>query len=301
MSNPQQPGQPGPQGQPPHGQGPGTPPGGQPQYGQAPGTPPGGQPQYGPGTPPGGQPQYGQAPGTPPGGQPQYGQAPGGQPQYGPGTPPGGQPQYGQVPGTPPQGVPGQQPPPPFGQQPVQVDAMPPGPPPTPPKKSKGRLIGLAIVAVVVVVIGILAVVNLTKSPASADAGDCIKVNNASTTDADVEKIDCGSAEAVLQVAKKLDSASAKCPEGNYQQYTSEGRGSDFSLCLMLNAKKGECFNDLDSVAKARKVDCAGAQTEVLDVVEGKSDQEACAGAPNTNNGRLYTEPARVICLEDKQ
>ncbi|WP_156757542.1 LppU/SCO3897 family protein [Actinokineospora pegani] len=237
-----------------------------------------------------GQPHPGQHPGTPPGGQPQYGQAgPEGQ-QFGATAPPVGQPYPGQ-----PQGEPGQSPP--YAQPPMSE--VPPG------QVGKGarkrKLIGAVVVLALVVVAGVVGVVSFTKSPASADAGDCIKVNRGGSTSADVDKIDCADPAAVFVVGKKLDSAKATCPDGDYQQYTSSGRGSDFSLCLVVNAKKGDCFDDIVIAAQAKRVACSGAEHEVLEVVEGRSEPDACAGALNTNDGLIYTEPPRVICMEERR
>ncbi|MBM7771572.1 hypothetical protein JOD54_001776 [Actinokineospora baliensis] len=259
MSHPQQPGQfPPPQGGQPFPQGPGTPPGGQ-QY-----------PPQGPGTPPGGQ-QY---------------------PPQGPGTPPGGQ-------QLPPQPGFGQAPPPPHGQQPVGFPAAPPQAD-QPAKKSNKKLIRVGILLVLVVAVGIFAFIQFNKSAASAAVGDCIKVNNDSSSDADVEKIDCGTPEAVFKVGKKLDSGSATCPSDSdyleYEETSRRGGGGGFSLCLVLNVKKGECLTGLDKPASAKKVTCGSHEFEVLDVVDGQSEATACDAVEGTNDGYRYNEPKFVVC-----
>ncbi len=270
MSNPQQPGQFGP----PHdgNQGPSTPPGGQP-----PQTPPGGSPQQ----------PYGQGPGTPPGGQP-YGQQqppPFGQQPQQPGQPGPGQP-YGQ---------PGQQPP--FQGGPGQPGFQ--GAPPAKPG-GKGKIVKLVVGIVVLIAVGIAAVVYFTKSPATANAGDCIKVNDASATDADVEKIDCGSADAIYKVGKKLDSGNATCPGANYDSYYTKSKsGGGFTLCLMLNAKDGECFDNVISGGggKATRVTCGpGAEIQVVKVINGKADETACDG--EAEGGVVYEEPPTTLCLK---
>ncbi|MDQ3402016.1 MAG: hypothetical protein M3548_01295 [Actinomycetota bacterium] len=74
------------------------------------------------------------------------------------------------------------------------------------------------------------------------------------------------------------------------------GSSSGFSLCLALNVKKGECLDDPTS-GEAKKVACGGGgEFEVLEVIDGKSDPEACADVEGTDDGFLYTEPALVIC-----
>lgn len=283
MSNPQQPGQFGP----PHG-------GPQPPYNQGPSTPPGGR------QPP---PPYGQQPGQQP--PPPYGQQPGQQPppfgqQPGQGQPLPGQqpPPFGQQPQQP-QPY-GQQPPPPFGQEPVQPGFVPP-----PSGPSKGKTIKLVVILAVIVAVGIGGFLAFNKSAASADVGDCIKVKNDSSTNADVEKIDCTKPEAVFKVAKKLDSASATCPtaDSNYLEYEQSGRrgGGGFSLCLMLNAKVGECFTDLSKSAEAKKVPCSDPNVsfEVLEIVEGKNEPEACTNK-EVDDGFMYSEPKMTICGKAK-
>jgi hypothetical protein len=260
MTDPYPPQQPGPFGPPPGGQQPygqqQPPPGQQPPYGQPPGTPPGGQP-----------PPYGQQPGTPPGGQP---------------FPPGQQPP----------------PPPPYGQQPVQPGGdYPPPPPGTPVKKSmKKRLIILGVI-VVVVAIGIGAYAYFNRNTAAqAEAGDCIKVNSASTTSADVEKIDCNDRIAVFKVAKRLGNDTDDCPTPDYEKYTQTGgSGSDFALCLMLNAKEGECFANYDSPDKRARADCGPtAEVKVVKVVPDKADEASC---DQQSVALVYPEPATTFCL----
>ncbi|SDD27275.1 LppU/SCO3897 family protein [Actinokineospora iranica] len=304
MSHPQQPGQFGPP-QPYH---PGQP------------MPPGGQQP-----PPYGQPQqaqpYGQQPPPPYGQQPQQPGQPYGQPQ-GPGQPYGqpqepGQP-YGQQPGQPygqpqdpgqPYGQPGQpygqQPPPPYGQQPH------PGFPPAPPEggggapKSKAKVIRLVVGLVVVAAIGIAVFAFSGTSAASAEPGDCIKVNSADANDADVEKIDCAKPEAVYKVGKKLDSSVGDCGEF-YEEYSERrtGRrssGKSFKLCLMLNAKEGDCFDNVvgtNTAGKAVRVSCAGgsAEVKVAAVINGKADENACSR--DVDSAYIYSQPATTLCFK---
>jgi hypothetical protein len=262
---------PGPQGGPPQG------PYGQPgQYG-----PPGGRP---PQTPPGGQP-YGQ-----PGGQQGYG-GPGGHGggPYGPPppTPPGGQPQH-----TPPGG---QQayPPPPSG-PPQQPGTFPGGPPaaPTPKKGNSKKVRIIAIVVILLVVVGV--VLYLQRDAASsAKAGDCIKVNDA--TSADVQQIDCGSKEAVYKVALTKDDSNAKCPNENYLAYSETG-SNELLLCLVFNAKEGDCFKE--NLKDHTRVDCTSpdADFQIAKVIDGKDDPKGC-GPENVDTALTYPEPKLTLCL----
>jgi hypothetical protein len=256
----------------------GPPPGGGQPYGQRPPqTPPGGQPYGGPppqGPPPGGQP-YG---GPPPQGAP-YGGGPGGSsgaygpPPGGPGGPAGG--------GAPPAAYP-----------------TPPPPPPAPvgKKTSTGTIIKVVLGVVVIGVVAVFAIINWGKSASSSEVGDCIKVNN--TTTADVEKIDCNDPSASYKVAYTSDETGASCPEPKdfYVYYTETGgKGSDLLLCMMLNAKEGDCFKqgtDADT-----KVACTdpGADMKVTKILKDTSDPAACPDGPD--NAYSYPQPKLVQCL----
>ncbi|WP_051385763.1 LppU/SCO3897 family protein [Actinokineospora inagensis] len=228
--------------------------------------------------PPQGQP-FPQGPGTPPGGQPY--------PQQGPGTPPGGQ----QFP--PP---PGQAPPPPFGQPPVGYPAAPPQVAPA--KRGGGKkVLRIVLILIVLLVVGGGAVYYFTKSPATASVGDCIKINKASATNADVEKIDCGDPAALYKVGKKLDSSSSSCPsDSDFTEFQQTG-SNGYVLCLAYNVKKGDCVANYKDDEKARKVTCggSGSDLEVVDVIDGKADREGCAD----NVPLVYNEPTKfTLCLK---
>ncbi|HEV7650802.1 MAG TPA: hypothetical protein VGP26_21870 [Actinophytocola sp.] len=262
----------------------GPPPGYGPPGGRPPGTPPGGQ-QYGP---PGGRP-----PGTPPGGQ-QYG-PPGGRP---PQTPPGGQPygqpgQYGPGPGGPPPGTPpgGQSfgpPPPPPG-----ADA---GVPPAPAPKKRNRkanLIRIGILVVIAIGVAAFALIFNKDAPASAKAGDCIKVNDVAS--ANIETIDCKSADAMYKVGVTKDDPNADCPSDNYLAYTETGGASDVRLCMVLIAKEGQCFKQDGKIQV--KIDCTkGAEFKIAKVIEGSDDAKGC-GAGNEATAVTYPEPKLTLCL----
>jgi hypothetical protein len=251
-------GQPGPYGQQPGGRPPQTPPGGQ-SYGQ-----PGGQQGYGgPGGGPYGPPPTGQPQHTPPGGQPQH-------------TPPGGQQAY----------------PPPGGTQPP--GAFPGGQPPAAPAPKKGNSKKVRIIAIVVILLVVVGVVLYLQQDAasSAKAGDCIKVNDA--TNADVQQVDCGTKEAVYKVALTKDDSNAKCPNDDYLAYSETG-SNELLLCLVLNAKEGDCFKE--NPKDHTRVDCTApdASFQVAKVIDGKDDPKGC-GAENVV-ALTYPEPKLTLCL----
>jgi hypothetical protein len=273
------------------------------------GVPPGGNrppsPPYGApapyGQPPRHGPSYRQQPA--PYGQPRsygqpesYGQQPYDQPAQ-----PHGQRSYGQPPPfgrpAPPPSDDFPPPPPPHGRQPVRPDEYPPSAlPEKPPKKpGRGRIVGIVVAAVVLA--GTAGYVYFNGDSASpAEAGDCIKVLSASSTNASIEKIDCDDPAAVFKVAKKLGDNTDKCPnEDLYEKYEqSGGRGADFALCLMLNAKEGDCFGNFRVPDKRARTDCAAAEVKVTKVVAGKADEAACE---TPSFPLAYPEPATTYCL----
>ena len=154
--------------------------------------------------------------------------------------------------------------------------------------------IGLGVV--VVAAGAVFGIMNWGTSAASANVGDCIKVNDGSATDADIEKIDCNSDEAVYKVAVTLDDSSGTCPKGDYTSYSQGGRRTaDVTLCLMLNAKEGDCFNltaDNDPVTAG----CAAAEFQVSKVLDGATDGSGCP--ESSFPPQVYPEPKPVVmCL----
>jgi hypothetical protein len=256
-------------------------------------------PPQGPYGPPPGQPYGQRPPQTPPGGQPYGGPPPQGPPYGAPppqGPPYGAPPPQGQPFGGPPPGGFG---PPPGGPAGPAPAGPPPGafPPPAPAGKSGGvgNKIKIGIGIVVVAVGVVFGIINWGTGAASAKVGECIKVNSSSATDADVEKVDCGSADATFKVGATFDSNTATCPEGDYAEYSQGGRKTaDVTLCLMLNAKEGYCYAEDGQVLA--KVDCTApnAAIEILTVEKGGATDGS--GCPETAaEFFLYTEPDPVV------
>ncbi|TQM81454.1 hypothetical protein FHX81_3819 [Saccharothrix saharensis] len=234
--------------------------------------------------------QFPGQPGYP--GQPQYAAQPG----Y-PGGPYPGQPYPGQP-------YPGQ----PYPGQPYPGQPYPGGPgypqqfPPPPAKgTSRGAKALIAVVGLGIVGVVVAGVIAGATGPAGAEPGDCIKVVSASVTDADVEKVDCSSAEAAFKVAANLDSSSDSCPDGDYAEYSdSGGRRSDgFKLCLMLNAAEGDCFKQEGTIVagKTTKVTCDSSATyKVGKVIAGRADENECESGDTVS---VYSQPATTICLTE--
>lgn len=200
---------------------------------------------------------------------------------------------------------------PPYGRLP-RVYAQPGGyEPPEPPRRGTvGALVVTAVVLVLIAVgVGVFVVgaddsgrptpetlavapseEESAPGPADAAVGDCLRVNDADA--ADVDLVDCADPSAVYQVAVRRDSSAERCPAPSYVSYTQEGT---LRLCLMLNARQGECFAE-DEHQDAR-VDCAApeASYRVARVVVGAADPDEC-GTAHAPNAVVYPEPGRTLC-----
>jgi hypothetical protein len=261
--------------------------------------PPGGQGPYG--GPPQGAPYGQRPPQTPPGGQPVGGPPPQGPPFGGP--PPQGQPFGGPGPGGPAGGFgPGPGGPAGPGGAPPAAYPTPPPAPAGKPKKSTFTIIKI-VVGILVIAGGAIAYfVTRGSDPAASNVGDCIKVNVASTTNADIERIDCKSADAAYKVAHTSSNVSEDCPGGDESSYVSytetRSRGSDTLLCLMLNVQEGDCIKQGTSADEI--VDCTSPEAtyKVIKVVTGSADPAGCP-ADTTVDGYIYTKPPTVQCFGD--
>src|SRR5882762_9353788 len=161
-----------------------------------------------------------------------------------------------------------------------------------PEKATQAPKIVLSVVMAGIVGLIVYAVVNGNGGTVAAQRGDCVKI--VSAADAKVESVDCGSQDAVYEVAKRFDSATGSCPDGEYSELTS---GNSVKLCLMLNAKEGDCFVT-ETIGRNRthkRVPCGpSAEYRVVKVVPGKMDSKECAGG---NVVASYAEPPTTICL----
>ncbi len=125
-----------------------------------------------------------------------------------------------------------------------------------------------------------------------AQPGDCIKVNSASTTDADVETVDCSTEEAIYRVATREEIDTETCPSDAYVTYTEEGR---LLLCLQLNTRDGDCLQVTDTDDK--RVDCTSPDVtyQVVEVLDGVDDETRCG--EDTTDVITYPQPPLTICL----
>lgn len=125
-----------------------------------------------------------------------------------------------------------------------------------------------------------------------AQPGDCIKVNVASATNADVETVDCSLPDAMYRVATREETDTESCPNDQYVSYTEEGQ---LLLCLQLNVAKGDCLAVTD--AQDTRVECTASDAtyKVVDVLDGVDDETKCSDA--TTDVITYPKPPLTICL----
>jgi hypothetical protein len=161
-------------------------------------------------------------------------------------------------------------------------------------------------IAIVVVLAGIVfGAINFLKSPATSSAGDCLAITEFTRGGDDPAKADCNDPKANVKIAKKLDSSSDECPGGSdagYDTYSVSGRSS-YKLCLMINAKQGDCLANFTSQTKGYvKVPCTDPSKdgELVKVVTGQADKNVCEGTDATRVA-VYPEPATTMCVKTNE
>jgi hypothetical protein len=204
--------------------------------------------------------------------------------------------------------------------------------PPEPPKKKTGMIVAIVVVAVLVVAGAGVGIFLATKDKGSNNAGgetttsekttepsedetttedeetttteegggdaidaqpgDCIKVNVASSTNADVETVDCSTPEAVYKVAVREEDSTGSCPNDQYVSYTEEGQ---LLLCLQLNVRDGECLAISDTEDKRAECGSPEATHRVIKVLDGVDDETQCDDS--TTDVLTYPQPPLTICL----
>ncbi|GAA3993649.1 hypothetical protein GCM10022247_11300 [Allokutzneria multivorans] len=128
-------------------------------------------------------------------------------------------------------------------------------------------------------------------------AGECVALAGGGA-DPTVSIVTCEDVRATYKVAKKLDDSDGTCPHGDYIEYWERTRRTGgLKLCLMANAREGDCFvvtgtgQDTDLVRAA----CAEAGAiRVVKAHDGRSDGALCG---NPDSAWIYSEPATTYCL----
>ncbi|MFB9908922.1 LppU/SCO3897 family protein [Allokutzneria oryzae] len=128
-------------------------------------------------------------------------------------------------------------------------------------------------------------------------AGECVTLAGGGSNPT-VSIVACEDPRATYKVAKKLDNSSGSCPEGDYIEYWERTRRSGgLKLCLMANAREGDCFtvtgSDQDTDLARAPCSQSGA-IRIVKAHDGEADATLCG---NPDAAWTYTEPAVTYCL----
>lgn len=154
--------------------------------------------------------------------------------------------------------------------------------------------IGVAIlIGVVFLVIRNVGEEKIAESNAP-ETGQCLEMTGSSFSP-DHNEVDCGDVKAAYKVV--ADNGDCDAIEANYTISLGSGdEGNVADLCLDLNAKVGECFDQGTSTTFATKVDCKSGtnKTNIFKVVKIMKSGETCA------NGTQPQDNAKrdvLLCL----
>ncbi|MFD2419149.1 LppU/SCO3897 family protein [Amycolatopsis pigmentata] len=148
------------------------------------------------------------------------------------------------------------------------------------------------VLAAVVVASGIFWA---TSSPGNAAVGDCLNVKEFKRGN-EPDRVGCADPSANVKVAVKLDDGAARCPDGDYDEYSVSG---SYKLCLIPNDREGDCLANFSSTTTQGylHVDCADgkAEVKVVKVAQGVADESGCEGTDATSY-RSYSQPKSTYC-----
>jgi hypothetical protein len=114
-------------------------------------------------------------------------------------------------------------------------------------------------------------------------AGDCVRFSGPGEDDVGITTVDCSSERASL----KVGATGVSCPRGEYKVL--RDTRNDVALCLMPNARAGDCFElDPDAVQSSAvtKFDCSAPRANVRVVgvsTGGGCPEETDVGVPYEN------------------
>ncbi|MEU8897102.1 hypothetical protein [Nocardia sp. NPDC048505] len=180
------------------------------------------------------------------------------------------------------------------------AQGYPMAPPPhfPPPQPTRAKVLSwLAVIAPVLVLFLIAGVVWLVRGTGnSAAVGDCGILAGTSAA-ATFERADCADPAANYLVAEVFDGADSQCATADYTSYYQSG-GNEYTLCLRLNARIGDCFAGGPGRASLR-VECTGsADFKVDKILHGVADSAACGPAASAENTIVYPKPEQLtFCL----
>jgi len=104
--------------------------------------------------------------------------------------------------------------------------------PPAPSRRPKFKTIKNVVIVVAALVAVIGGWIASRDDADTAKVGDCMSIGNpSSSTDPDLEVVDCSSSKAKYKVEQKKDN-SGGCDRTKYAEYTESGKGTNLTLCL---------------------------------------------------------------------
>ncbi|WP_433468303.1 LppU/SCO3897 family protein [Spirillospora sp. CA-128828] len=153
-----------------------------------------------------------------------------------------------------------------------------------------------ASVMILSALVGVPVVGHLVNGP-SPEPGDCLEAKGRGGKTgytSEFRIVSCTAPTAAYKVA--MFGGHLGCDDNTYGETSASGRTSGRYLCLMLNAKVGDCFYQEVGfpTGKATKVPCGPSATyRVVAVIPGKAHHTACG--PDVNP--LESDPAKPLAL----
>ncbi|OOC03829.1 LppU/SCO3897 family protein [Amycolatopsis azurea] len=164
------------------------------------------------------------------------------------------------------------------------------------PRRSKWFWVGILVPVAIVVLSASSWIVGYLSNTDGIQVGDCYAITTFGDVDADPAKADCGSIEANAKAGAKTDAGGA-CPAGEYDQLVVDKTFASYKLCMMINAKQGDCLENFlaDSVAY-QKVSCSDPtkDAEVVKVV----DSVATCDDTEATHLKSYSTPPSTVCVK---
>ncbi|MEU3273504.1 hypothetical protein ABZ639_21915 [Saccharomonospora sp. NPDC006951] len=183
----------------------------------------------------------------------------------------------------------------------VPPNSAQPGPDRPDPRRRKRGISLRQGLPIVIVVAGLLifgATRLFSDDVRNAKAGDCLHVAEyADNPQRPPALVDCADEKANAKVAVTLSGEGETCPSKRYDQIH---RQDGNRLCLMINAKDGDCFANISSRTEGyTRVSCTdpSAELEVVKVVAGSTDADTACARTEATDGMVYPEPATVMCI----
>jgi hypothetical protein len=166
--------------------------------------------------------------------------------------------------------------------------------------QGSGLLKRLVVATLSLLAIAFFAIGCSSKSDtAKAEAGTCIKINKASSTDADTEPIDCSKDEAVYKIFSTNDKKT-DCPSEQYTTYTeTSGKDTVAYLCLYENLKQDNCYKQDSATNVFENIACTDptAKFKVTQKIDGSDDPTVCP--EGEANALAFSDPKLTYCFGD--